>query len=109
MYSDGSFESQVAVNTPNASMMMLMYSSTFGNMAFQVQPAGPGEIQDGFATIPYLSLEAMLYNGQMSNQTVAPRQIQTGSTAGTQNIQGSQNITDATGNIRVSMGTTGGY
>lgn len=109
MYSEGGFESQIAENTPNASMMMLMYSSTFGNMAFQVQPASPGEIQAGFATIPYLSLEAMLYNGQMSNQTVAPRQIQTGSTAGTQNIQGSQNITDSTGNIRVSMGTTGGY
>lgn len=109
MYEDGGFESQVAANAPNASMMMLMYSSTFGNMAFQIQPATPGEIQEGFSTIPYLSLEAMLYNGQMSNQTVAPRQIQTGSTAGTQNLQGGTTVTDSSGNIRVSIGTTGGY
>lgn len=109
MYSDGGFESQVSANAPNASMMMLMYSSTFGNMAFQIQPASPGKIQEGFSTIPYLSLEAMLYNGQMSNQSVAPRQIQTGSTAGTQNIQGGTTVTDANGNIRVQIGTTGGY
>lgn len=109
MYSAGGFESQVSSNVPNASMMMMMFSSTFGNMAFQIQPASPGEIQEGFVTIPYLSLEAMLYNGQMSNQAVAPRQIQTGSTAGTQNLQGGTTVTDSSGNIRVSIGTTGGY
>lgn len=109
MYSDGGFQSEVSANVPNASMMMLMYSSTFGNMTFQVMPASPGEIQDGFATVPYLSLEALLYNGQMSNQTVAPRQIQTGSTAGTQNLQGGTTVTDSSGNIRVAIGTTGGY
>lgn len=109
MYSEGGFQSEVSANAPNASMMMLMYSSTFGNMSFLITPASPGEIQAGFATVPYLSLEALLYNGQMSNQTVAPRQIQTGSTAGTQNLQGGTTVTDATGNIRVSLGTTGGY
>ncbi len=109
MYSEGGFQSEVSANVPNASMMMLMYSSTFGNMSFQVTPSNPGEFQEGFETIPYLSLEALLYNGQMSNQMVAPRQIQTGSTAGTQNLQGGTTITDANGNIRVSMGTTGGF
>lgn len=109
MYEDGGFESQVSANVPNASMMMLAYSSTFGNVNFMIQPATKGEVQEGFVTVPYLSLEALLYNGQMSNQTVAPRQIQTGSTAGTQNIQGGTTVTDSSGNIRVSIGTTGGY
>lgn len=109
MYQDGGFESQITENAPNASMMMLAYSSTFGNTNFMIQPANPGEFQDNFVTIPYLSLEAMLYNGQMSNQTVAPRQIQTGSTAGTQNLQGGTTVTDSSGNIRVQIGTTGGF
>jgi len=109
MYEDGGFQSQVTANIPNASMMMLAYSSTFGNVNFMIQPSNPGEIQEGFVTIPYLSLEAMLYNGQMSNQAVAPRQIQTGSTAGTQNLQGGTTVTDSSGNIRVQIGTTGGY
>jgi hypothetical protein len=109
MYSDGGFESQISANMPNASMMMLAYSSTFGNINFMIQPSNKGSFQEGFVTIPYLSLEALLYNGQMSNQTVAPRQIQTGSTAGTQNLQGGTTVTDANGNIRVQIGTTGGF
>jgi len=109
MYTDGGFESQVSANAPNASMMMMAYSSTFGNANFQIMPASEGEIQEGFVTVPYLSLESLLYNGQMSNQAVAPRQIQTGSTAGTQNLQGGTTVTDSQGNIRVSIGTTGGF
>lgn len=109
MYEQGGFESQISANMPNASMMMLAYSSTFGNVNFAVQPANPGDFQAGFVTIPYLSLEALLYNNQISNQAVAPRQIQTGSTAGTQNLQGGTTVTDSSGNIRVQIGTTGGY
>jgi hypothetical protein len=111
MYNSGesSFQTEMSQNIPNSSMMMLMYSATFGNMSFTVQPASPGEIQAGFPSVPYLSLEALLYNGQMSNPVVAPSNIQTGSTAGVQNIQGGQTITDTSGNIRVSMGTNGGF
>jgi hypothetical protein len=111
MFNDGEsqFNSEISQNVPNASMMMMMYSATFGNMGFTVQPASPGKIQTGFPSIPYLSLEGLLYNGQMSNPIVSPHNISSGSTAGTQNIQGQQTITDATGNIRVQMGTTGGF
>lgn len=104
MFQDGSYQSQTAQNAPNASMMMMAYSATFGNMAFTVQPASPGEIQSGFPSVPYLSLESLLYNQQMSNPVVAPTNIQTGSTAGTQNISGQQTVTDSTGNVRVSIG-----
>lgn len=105
MFNDGEYESQVSQNAPNASMMMLMYSSTFGNMGFTTQPAGPGKVQPGFTTIPYLSLESLLYNGQMSNPAVSPTNIHTGSTSGTQNISGNMTTTDSTGNIRVVIGS----
>lgn len=101
---ESSFQSEMSQNIPNASMMMLQYSAMFGNMAFMIQPATPGEIQEGFPSVPYLSLESLLYNGQMSNPVVAPTNIQTGSTAGTQNVSGNLTTTDNTGNIRVSIG-----
>lgn len=106
MYNSGesNYMSEMMSNIPNASMMQLMYSATFGNMNFTVQPASPGEIQSGFPSVPYLSLESLLYNGQMSNPVVAPTNIQTGSTAGTQNISGNMTTTDQTGNIRVAIG-----
>jgi hypothetical protein len=105
MYQEGSYQSQTAENAPNASMMTLAYSATFGNLGFMVQPATAGEIQAGFPTVPYLSIEALLYNQQMSNPVVATTNISTGSTSGTQNISGSQTVTDNTGNIRVSIGS----
>jgi hypothetical protein len=104
MYQDGNYQSQTSENAPNASMMTMAYSATFGNLGFMVQPATPGEIQAGFPTVPYLSLEALLYNQQMSNPVVAPTNINTGSTSGTQNISGTQTVTDNTGNIRVVVG-----
>ena len=106
MFEDGqsTYQSEMSQNIPNSSMMMLMYSATFGNMGFTVQPASPGEVQTGFPSVPYLSLEALLYNGQMSNPVVAPTNIQTGSTSGTQNVSGNLTTTDNTGNIRVAIG-----
>jgi hypothetical protein len=109
MQGQNTYMSEAMANIPNSSMMMTMYTTTFGNMSFQVQPATPGEVQAGFPTVPYLSLEALLYNGQMSNPVVAPTHIMTGSTSGTQNVAGNMTTTDNTGNIRVSIGTNGGY
>ena len=104
MYQDGSYVSDTNQNMPNTSMMMLAYSATFGNLGFIVQPASPGEIQAGFPSVPYLSIEALLYNQQMSNPVVAPTNINSGATSGTQNISGTQTVTDNTGNVRVVIG-----
>lgn len=108
MFQESGYQSDLAQNVSNASMNMLMYSPVFGNFNSQIMPATPGKIQAGFPSISGPSLEALLYNGQMSNPIVAPSNIQSGSTAGTQNIQGGQTITDTSGSIRISMGTTGG-
>jgi len=106
MYDSGSssFSSELTQNIPNASMQNMMYSAAFGNMGFQIMPASPGEVQSGFPSIPYLSLEALLYNGQMSNPAVPTTNILTGATSGTQNISGNMTATDSSGNIRVVIG-----
>ena len=104
MFQDGTYQSQTAENAPNASMMMMAYSATFGNMAFTVQPASPGEIQAGFPSVPYLSLESLLYNQQMSNPVVAPTNVRSGSYSGTQEVGGNITKTDTTGNVRVVIG-----
>lgn len=105
MYPGGSnFENEVTANIPNQSLMYTMYTTTFGNMSFVVQPPMPNKGGNGFPSVPYLSLEALLYQGQMSNPMVSPTNIHTGQTAGTQNIQGSQTITDNTGTVRGVFG-----
>ncbi len=90
-------------NIPNASLMFTMYTGAFGNLAFSVTPPDP-KMQGGFPTVPYLSLEALLYASQASNPLSAPLNVLSGGTAGTQNIQGQQQITDSTGTVRMVSG-----
>lgn len=113
MYPSGSnFQNEMSANIPNQSMMMLMYTTTFGNMNFTITPPAPmipgrpDQVQAGFPSIPYLSLEALLYEGQSSNPMVAPPNILTGNTAGVQNINGSQTMTDGNGKTIYSAGFT---
>lgn len=99
-----SLENNMQGNIPSQALMFTMYSTTFGNYSFVVQPPVPGQAQDQFPTIPYLSLEALLYQGQSSNPQVAPSNIQTGNTTGVQNLQGAQTQQDATGTARSLSG-----
>jgi len=66
--------SNLSGNIPNMSLAFTMYTAAFGNTSFQIQPAIPGKTQSAFPTIPYLSLEALLYQGQTSNPAVNPFQ-----------------------------------
>lgn len=104
MFNSGS-PSAIAENLPSQAMMFMQTSPIFGNNNFMITPATPGEVQGGFPSLPYMSLESQLYNQQMSNPIVAPVNIQTGSTGGTQNVSGNITTTDQTGNIRVAIGT----
>jgi hypothetical protein len=104
MYPSGSnFENDLSANIPNQSLMFTMYTTTFGNMSFMVTPptsmipGKPDQVQAGFPSVPYLSLEALLYQGQSSNPAVAPPNVLTGNTAGSQNINGQQTITNGAG------------
>lgn len=91
----------LAANTSGA--MFQMYTSTFGNVNFQVSPSLTGEVSNTFGTIPYVSLESIIYAQQMQAQ-ISPTNIVSGQNTGQQNIQGSTTIQDANGLTRMVMG-----
>lgn len=94
----------LAVNMPNASLMYSTYTPTFGNLSFQIAPSMSGEVNTNFGLIPYLSLEALIYQQQIQAQT-APVSILPGQNTGQQNVQGQYTVTDNTGNVRIQMGS----
>lgn len=95
--------SDIAQNMPNASLMYQTYTPTFGNISFAISPSQTGEVSNSFGTIPYMSLEGLIYMQQMSAQT-SPTSVLPGQNTGQQNIQGNYTITDESGNVRMVMG-----
>jgi len=93
----------LAVNMPNASLMYSTFTPTFGNLLFQIAPSMSGEVNNQFGTIPYLSLEALIYQQQIQAQT-APTSVLPGQNTGQQNVQGQFTVTDNAGNQRLTMG-----
>ncbi len=93
-----------AQNTPNDSLMYSAFTPTFGNLSFQIAPSRSGEVSDSFGTIPYLSLEALIYMQQINAQT-SPVDVLPGQNTGQQNVQGQYTVTDQTGNVRVQIGS----
>lgn len=91
-------------NVPNMSLMFTMYTPTFGNGNFVIQPPSPGEIGQGFPTIPYLPLEAMIYQQQASNPSSSPVNTISGSNTGQQVISGQYTIQDTTNTNRFMQG-----
>lgn len=93
----------LAQNAANNSLLYQTYTPTFGNLNFQLQPSMTGEVSDTFGTIPYMSLESLIYTQQTGAQ-VTPSNILGGQTTGQQNIQGSYTIQDSNGLTRMVMG-----
>lgn len=93
--------SNLAANTTGA--MVEMYTATFGNMNFAIQPSQTGEVSNTFGIIPYVSLESVIY-AQANGAQVSPVNIQSGQNQGQQNIQGSYTIQDSNGLTRMTMG-----
>lgn len=99
--------STLAANTTGAQMEM--YTATFGNVNFAIQPSMTGEVSNTFGTVPYISLESVIYAQQNEAQT-SPINIQSGQSQGQQNIQGKYTIQDANGLTRMVMGySPGGF
>jgi len=97
-------DQELAQNMPNQSLMYSTFTPTFGNLNFQIQPSQTGEVSNTYGTIPYLSLEALVYQQQIQQQT-APTTILPGQNTGQQNVQGAYTVTDGTGNVRVQIGS----
>lgn len=91
----------LAANTTGG--MYEMYTSTFGNVNFALQPSMTGEVSNTFGTIPYLSLESVIF-AQESSAQIDPGRVLGGQTSGQQNIQGSYTIQDGNGLTRMVMG-----
>src|SRR5580698_2119496 len=91
-------------NAPNMSLMNIMYTTTFGNGGFVIQPPSPGEVGDGFPSIPYLSQEAVFYQQQASNPLTAPVNTLSGANVGQQVIQGQYTSSDGAGTSRYMQG-----
>ena len=96
--------SDLAVNMPNASLMFASYTPTFGNLNFQIAPSMSGEVSNTFGTIPYLSLEALIYNQQIQSQTNLANTTSTKIT-GTQTVTGNISVVNSQGNQTVQIGS----
>jgi hypothetical protein len=90
-----------AANTTGGQMEM--YTATFGNMNFAINPSMTGEVSNTFGTVPYVSLESVIY-AQSANAQVDPGRLMSGQNSGQQNIQGQYTIQDSNGLTRMVMG-----
>lgn len=106
--SQSSDSAETYANAPNMALMNVMYSTTFGNGGFVIQPPGPGEVGSGFPSVPYLSLEALFYQQQASNPLSSPVNTLSGSNVGQQVVQGQYTTTDGSGTSRYMSGFQAG-
>lgn len=96
--------SDTAVNAPSAALAYTAFSTVFGNYNFMVTPATPGKIDTGFPSVPYLSLEALLFSQASSNPAISPTNVMSGTNVGEQATTGQQTGRDSTGTTRISTG-----
>jgi len=96
--------SDASVNAPSAALAYTAFSGVFGNYNLVVTPATPGKVDLGFPSIPYLSLEALLYSQAAANPAVNPTNITSGSNIGQQSTTGQSTVTDSTGTARLLTG-----
>jgi hypothetical protein len=95
-----------SVNAPSAALAYTAFSSVFGNYNLTVMPATPGKVDLGFPSIPYLSLEALLYSQAAANPAVSPTNVMSGTNIGEQATTGAQTQHDSTGTARLLSGYT---
>jgi len=101
----GAFQSDTYENVPNMSLAFTMWSTTFGNGNFIITPPSIGEVGEGYPTVPYLSLEALIYQQQASNPSVATVNVTAGSSTGQQVVGSTTSQNDANGTPRVLSGS----
>lgn len=88
----------------DTSMMFNMYSTTFGNGNFIIQTPGINQIDNGFPAIPYISIEAIMYQQMSNNPMVQPNNVSGGTTAGQQVLSSTSVTQDSTGTARMLTG-----
>lgn len=92
----------------SSSGQMELYTATFGNVNFMIEPSQTGEVSNTFGTIPYLPIDSVIYSGATGYAQVDPGTIVSGQMSGQQNIQGQYTIQDGNGLTRMVMGYSPG-
>jgi hypothetical protein len=95
--------SDISQNMPNQSLMYSTYTPVFGNLGFNIAPSQTGEVNFGFGTLPYFSLEGLIYMQQVAAAT-QPESVLPGQSQGQQNVSGQITVTGAAGNQQVAIG-----
>jgi hypothetical protein len=91
-----------ASNAPNLSFTA---TPLLGNMNFNLlAPPTKGEVQPGFPSFEYISLEALIFFQGMINPQSAPYTTLPGSNTGQQVISGQITQVDTTGTSRYAQG-----
>jgi hypothetical protein len=100
---NGNTVSDESANAPN-----LAYTATpiLGNMNFTISvPPTRSKVANAFPAVDYISIEAAIFFQSLSNPTVNPTNIGSGSNTGQQVVSGQSVTQDATGTSRVLNGT----
>lgn len=91
-------------NTPNAGMMFTMYTPIFGNGSFAIDVPKDGKLDRDWPSVPYLSLEALIYEQMSSNPFTSPNFTYSGQSSGQQGVSGTYTMQDANRQDRYMMG-----
>jgi hypothetical protein len=94
--------SDLSSNLPAIGSLSIYTSTVFGNTAFQISPSMTGEVNFGFGTMPYYSLEGQLTMQQIMAAT-QPQTVLPGQSPGQTNVTGSISVTDASGNVTAQI------
>lgn len=103
---DGMNSPFISTEAQNAPGLAFTATPILGNVEFNIQaPPTRGEVEPGFPSFPYLSIESMLFFQAMTSTNIAPYNILGGSNTGQQVISGQTTLQDTTGTSRVAQGT----
>lgn len=93
-----------SISISSSGMMNAMYSVTFGNGSFIIEPPSPRHADKAFPVISYISIEALLYQQQSSNPAISPTNMMSGAHIGQQVISGQYTMQDTDRTNRYQMG-----
>lgn len=95
--------SDLSSNLPAIGAMSLYVTAVFGNTGFMIAPSQTGDINYGYGTMPYYSLEGEITMQQLY-AAVQPESVLPGQSQGQQNVSGQITVTGAAGNQQVAIG-----
>lgn len=105
MFEDNS-SNQISSEAQNAPNLAFAANPILGNVEFNIQaPQAMGtQVQPGFPSMPYISLESLIFFQMMSNPNQATYTTLSGGTSGQQVIQGQYVVKNSDGNSQMVMG-----